>query len=307
MFDIFFHSFVFRMKFISELDDEQDEHAKVLLVKSQYEDSIAQYRIAKLYEEGKGFEKSKDKAMEWYEKAARGGHLCAKLRLFGYIDKVLTNEQRAAMGDLYKKHGYFKEAAKCYEESHYFVKLGELYEDRDDSEQSYEEAAKLYRKTAYTQWGMGDLNAQFHLGRLYENGNGVEQSYEEAAKWYRRASEIDEDYFYSVDFNYSPCGNADAQFHLGRLYENGTGVEQCFSTATTLYERAGWQGHVEAQLKMGQLYEECLIPIDEEEYDWTRTYEEAAEWYEKAYKNGIESALDKLVYVTGKYSRNKNF
>jgi len=35
----------------------------------------------------------------------------------------------------------------------------------------------------------GNARAQNRLGELYENGEGVEQSFEEAAKWYRKAAE----------------------------------------------------------------------------------------------------------------------
>ena len=44
---------------------------------------------------------------------------------------------------------------------------------------------KGYRKAAE----QGLANAQFNLGVMYHKGRGVPQSYEEAAKWFRKAAE----------------------------------------------------------------------------------------------------------------------
>ena len=96
--------------------------------------------------------------------------------------------------------------------------LGDLYRTGAGNviKQSYEEAAKWYRKAveqgcvvvddwlydlyeqgkidkkAYVEWlrktaEQGLASSQLELGRLHEEGNGVPQSYEEAIKWYRKA------------------------------------------------------------------------------------------------------------------------
>ena len=49
--------------------------------------------------------------------------------------------------------------------------------------------------------------------------------------------------------------NADGQYLLGVLYENGEGVNRDTATAAGWYQRASDQDHGEAQLNLGVLYE----------------------------------------------------
>jgi hypothetical protein len=64
----------------------------------------------------------------------------------------------------------------------------------------------------------------YHLGIIYENGLGVSQDCQEAAKLYWKASH---------DQNV-----AGAQVRLGRMYQDGRGMEKSFSGAMTWYDRA---------------------------------------------------------------------
>jgi len=50
------------------------------------------------------------------------------------------------------------------------------------------------------------------------------------------------------------AGDASAQFRLGQLYDEGTGVPQDYGQAKVWYERAAKQGHVGAQVNLGTLY-----------------------------------------------------
>ena len=83
--------------------------------------------------------------------------------------------------------------------------------------QSYEEAARLYRKAA----GMGHAGAQNALGDLYWWGRGVERDYAEAVRLFRQAA---------------AQGRLDARTNLGLAYELGRGVpenhaKRCAGTA----------------------------------------------------------------------------
>jgi TPR repeat protein len=49
-------------------------------------------------------------------------------------------------------------------------------------------------------------------------------------------------------------GSADAQYNLGVIYENGTGVPQDYKTAMKWYRRAAEQGHSSAQNNLGSMY-----------------------------------------------------
>ena len=50
-------------------------------------------------------------------------------------------------------------------------------------------------------------------------------------------------------------GNADAQYNLGVMYENGHGVPRDDKIAVELYRFAAEQGHAKAQHNLGQMYE----------------------------------------------------
>jgi len=49
-------------------------------------------------------------------------------------------------------------------------------------------------------------------------------------------------------------GDASAQFRLGQLYDEGTGVPQDYGQAKEWFEKAAKQGHVGAQVNLGTLY-----------------------------------------------------
>ncbi|HXK55198.1 MAG TPA: tetratricopeptide repeat protein, partial [Gammaproteobacteria bacterium] len=61
----------------------------------------------------------------------------------------------------------------------------------------------------------------------------------EAMRWYRKAAEQDD---------------ANAQFTLGIMYDQGKGVPQNFAEAQRWYRKAAEQRHLSAQFKLGYMY-----------------------------------------------------
>ena len=89
------------------------------------------------------------------------------------------------------------------------------------------------------------------------------QDYAEAVRWYRKAADQ---------------GNADAQFSLGYMYDNGQGVPQDYAEAARWYRKAADQGDADAQFNLGYMYDKGQgVPQD---------YAEAARWYRKAADQG---------------------
>jgi hypothetical protein len=151
--------------------------------------------------------------------------------------------------------------------------------------------------------GQGDAAAQYKLGALYDDGQGVPQDHAEAARWYRKAAEQ---------------GHAWAQYKLGALYDDGQGVPQDHAEAMRWYRKAAKQGYaivaytigdyqgaarlyrelaeqgdVEAQDRLGSMYNRGMgVPED---------YAEAAKWYRKAAEQGYASAQYNLgnMYLSG--------
>ncbi|KAF9970485.1 hypothetical protein BGZ73_006797 [Actinomortierella ambigua] len=73
-------------------------------------------------------------------------------------------------------------------------------------------------------------------------------------------------------------GNANAQFHLGQMYEDGRGVRQNFVEAVKWYSKAANQGHPRGQSSLGFMYSKGR---GVEQNDAL-----AIEWYTKAAKQG---------------------
>jgi TPR repeat protein len=81
-------------------------------------------------------------------------------------------------------------------------------------------------------------------------------------------------------------GNADAQFNLGVMYDNGTGVLQNYKTAAKWYELSAKQGNAVAQSNLGMMYENGQGVLQD--------YKTAVKWYELSAKQGDISAQSNL-------------
>lgn len=123
--------------------------------------------------------------------------------------------------------------------------VGLMYANGQGIEQSFYEAAKMYRLAGE----QGHTGAQVNLGSLYENcyGNGPCNA-EAAANWYRRAADQ---------------GDALGQFNLAVMYAGGTGVAQDEWSARVLFRRAAEQGYPPAQYNLAVVYERGMGgPVD---------------------------------------------
>ena len=59
-------------------------------------------------------------------------------------------------------------------------------------------------------------------------------------------------------------GNANAQYNMGVLYDEGYGVERNYETARGWYEKAAAQGYAKAEHNLGILYQEGHgVPADD--------------------------------------------
>ncbi len=82
------------------------------------------------------------------------------------------------------------------------------------------------------------------------------------------------------------AGNDKAQYMLGVMYENGTGVPKDEAEAVRWYRRAADQGNALAQRNLGWMYERGRgVPKDEAE---------AVRWYRMAADQGLATAQTDL-------------
>lgn len=155
--------------------------------------------------------------------------------------------------------------------------LGWLYEYGLGTKVNYKKAAEYYKKdttdVAYSQ--LGDLYLEGHLGKLdkntyqlgrdyhyqaaelgnessiytlgsiYLNGNDFEPAdYARAAHYFRTLADL---------------GSAQGQYIMGRMHEEGLGVEQSADKAVNYYRLATEQGHSSAACYLGDYYREGCI------------------------------------------------
>jgi len=169
--------------------------------------SNAQYDVGAMYQNGRGVTANRDKAIEWYQKAAAQNDQKAisRLKLIQSngerFNKALERagkgevESQYDLGNMYTEGvgvdadpskaaaWYEKAASQGYEKAQY--KLGLIYYAENSARKNPPLAFKLFRKAAEK----GYPAAQFHVGKMYASGQGVKRDYEKAREWYRKAAD----------------------------------------------------------------------------------------------------------------------
>ena len=218
-------------------------------------------------------EGNKEKAKEWYEKAASKGDADAMNNL-GVLYADEGNREKS-------KELYEKAASKGDTEA--MNNLGLLYYNERDKEKSKEWYEKASSK--------GDTEAMYNLGVLYADEGNREKSkelYEKAAsKGYTDAmnnlgvlydNEGDKEKAKELYEKAASTGDTDAMNNLGRFYYKEGNKEK----AKEWIEKAASKGNVEAIYNLGVFYEN------------EGNKEKAKEWYEKSAAKGSKKAKEAL-------------
>lgn len=210
--------------------------------KAEKGNAEAQYKLGKIYGDGKFVEKNFTEALLWYGKAADQGHKDAQYSigyLYFYGLGVPVNKRQAAsffrkaakqddvnaqffLADMYR-HGegvarndrravlWFNRAALAgHQDSEYA--LAEMHGKGRGVQKNLSFAFNTYSKLA----AAGYTSAQLKLAEMYARGGFVKQDFAQAAKLYRQAAEL---------------GDPLAQMHLSFMYEDGNGVDQDYKEA----------------------------------------------------------------------------
>lgn len=247
----------------------------------------AMFGLGNMYREGQGVRQDYEEAAKWYAKSADMGAVYAMTLLAGmYRDGqgVGQNYEEAAK--------WFGKAAE-QDNSDAMYELGKLYINGTGVKQDNEEALKWYKKAAEKD----NSDAQYCLGDMFENGAGVEQSRSEARKWFGKAAENGNEkakpMLFVLDVEAAVYGDAEAQFRLAERYADPYGfssdytLEQDNQEAVKWYRKAAWQGHAEAQYKLGQMYSTGEEGVEQND-------DESEKWYLKAAEQGHADAQKTL-------------
>jgi TPR repeat protein len=152
----------------------------------------AQFNLGVIYDEGRGVERSRAKAIEWWSKAAD--------------QNLAVAQHNLAMMQIDTPDGQpdIEGAVKWLERSLYT--LGRIYADGVGVPEDDDKAFALLLAA-----GQGGLDrAQYDLAEMYRDGRGVAADQSRAAEWFRRAA---------------MQGYAKAQNKLSIIYAKGRGVE----------------------------------------------------------------------------------
>lgn len=117
------------------------------------------------------------------------------------------------------------------------------------------------------------VDNNYKRGLAGENGQGVPKGDVQAVTWYRKAADE---------------GNADAQYRLGEMYENGQGsLVKDDAQAVSWFWKAADQGQANAEYWLGVMYENGRGGL-------TKDHAQAVSWFTKAAEQGFAQARDAL-------------
>lgn len=143
-------------------------------------DGNAQYSVAVMYDNGKGFTKDYEKAAKWYQKAAEQGHAKAQFNL----------------GNMYEHgEGVTQDNAKALS---WWVKAAEQGATKaqfnlaliNKENKNYSKAIEWYQKAV----DQGHADSQNNLGVMYAEGLGVPKSPAKARELFEKAAKQNQEY-----------------------------------------------------------------------------------------------------------------
>jgi TPR repeat protein len=227
---------------------DPDGAMKWLLQAANQGHAAAQFRLGAYYHKGLGKNDNFEKAIHWYEAAAREYYKSEEPSAVnhGRDARKWRAKAQQQLGSCYLKGSgverdptvavkYFKMASENGDPSSQYV-LGDCYFNgigvvKDDF---------MASQCFYWAADSGHANAQYCLGVCHQYGDGVPFDLACAAEWYRLASDQ---------------GHALAQFNLGICYFSGIGLAKDQHKAVSLFRAAAEQNIPTAQYKLSV----CLL------------------------------------------------
>jgi TPR repeat protein len=205
--------------------------------------------------------------------------LFVSVPIFLVISIVYASEESPQMQaaiDQYVK-GNLKDCLPVFEkmasegnpDAHYY--LGLIFSDRQSK---YFDAKKGISHIS-SAIELGHSQAMFHMGMMYDNGIGVQRNALVANDWYLKSRKAESPgkrtfTFYKdkgdglVEVQYSEIlkdlisqaenGDAEIQFQLARVYDDGKLVPRDFDKALHWYKKSAMNEYEEAQFTMGYFY-----------------------------------------------------
>ena len=251
-------------------DEFVDHYAQTKLAKAaRLGDADAQFKLGEIFDAGEGVAQDCVKASHWYLEAAEQGHAEAQCKLAAMHEKGLGVEQ-----DFSEAIHWFRRAAERGNASAH-VSLGSFYASGKSVAQDFFAARECFLKAVE----LGDAEAQALLASMDEKlaakATGKDAtpsdidagiSREAAEVPAADASEVGQDdnadtadkkprkRELTALLKAAKQGDVEAQYQLGKMFDDGDGVDQDFDKAACYYTDAAEQGHAEAQFQLGIMH-----------------------------------------------------
>jgi len=185
--------------------------------------------------------------------------------------------------------------------------LGDIYRDGEDVEQDYTKAMSWYRKANE----LGDVESAAKIGYLYDKGYGIEPDDIKAVKWYTISANADigwairnlgrlqiwgseelRDYDAgrkNIERAYDLGDVKYSASSLGRLYEEGLGVNVDYAKAMGYFKEAIAAGNTYAHIDLGDIFRDRK--------DGKEDYETARFHYQAGWGAGVMEGAAKIAYL----------
>lgn len=229
-------------------------------------DLFAQMYLGDVYRDGR-FSKNYERSFFWYSKAADQGQNRAEYYVANMSVVGAGTPQNVPRG--------VRLLEKVAESDHMgaIYNLGKIYKRGFNIPQNHREAVKWFQRNAER----GHVESMFELADSYEKGFGVERSPSKALEWYRVASEHN---------HVESIARAGVLNILHREVSDNFNLNE----GLEFLIKAAEEGHLESQLRLGDIYYAG-------NYGIPKDYLIAVKYYEMAANQNDQSAYKKLSFV----------
>lgn len=225
------------------------------------------FELAEQYDNGNGVELDREKAKDFYLKAAGNDHAEAKYRLGNIYAPLKYDNNRNFNSEAYRQsESWYRLAA---EQGHIPAQSHMAY-----MADTYKQGERWYNKIRKAA-EKGNAEAQYELGRDYQigfsilnDGFRIDENEELANFWYLKAAKSYQ--------KLAEQGDPIAQIKLAGMYSREKGVEYDQEESVFWYRLAADQGHPEALFWLGWHYQKGS-GVDQNNKEAARYYRQAAE------------------------------
>ncbi len=221
---------------------------------AEKDDTSAMRKLAGFHRIGQGVAADPALSDQWLEKVAAKNGPSAMTD----IGLEFENGQFSGKKDLVNARKWYQRAADLSDPRAMWLLAEIIMRGRDKSERDPKLAIELLKASAE----LGQTQAAARLGLAYHFGEGVEIDGKAALEWYKKAEEADDTW---------------SMINIGLLYQDGVeGIERDRHKAREWFEKAVEKGDTNGMVRSGYLFEEGW-GVDQSYSEAQRLYQKAAE------------------------------